>query len=260
MEPQRTLVLPSSPPKSNNALIIGLVIGLAVLLVGGGAGAFLYLRGSGSKPTVALQSAEPFPTTATQPPSDPPSETASPSDPPTSEPATPTPSDTQTSSDRVDPGSPLTDKEFDDWDFKLGDVKLQAKRVGGWTYSTCDPVDAKGVLAQNDCQRAIQLAYTAYGGHIKAVQLIMSFPTEQAAKKTVTRLASLDSDALKWRTDKTHSTYAYGKIRSGYAKKYVVVTVLTADKTAKALATHYHSYLQSDHASYFLFRDLTITS
>ncbi|MEV4107510.1 hypothetical protein [Nonomuraea sp. NPDC049695] len=260
MEPQRTLVLPFPPPKSNNALIIGLVIGLAVLLVGGGAGAFLYLRGSVSKPTVALPSAEPFPTAATQPPSDPPSETAAPSDPPTSEPPTPTPSDTQTSSDRVDPGSPLTDKEFDDWDFKLGDVKLQAKRVGGWTYSTCDPVDGRGVLAQNHCRRAIQLAYSAYGGHIKAVQVMMSFPSEQAAKKAATRLATLDSNAVKWRKDKAHRTYVYGKMRSGVAKNYVVVTVLTADKTAKSLATYYHHYLQSDHASYFLFRDLTITS
>ncbi|MEV1176471.1 hypothetical protein [Nonomuraea sp. NPDC049784] len=258
MGPQRTLVLPGPPPKSNSALIIGLVVGLAVLLLGGGGvGAFLYLRGSGSKPPVALPSADPFPTTSTPPPSDPPS--ATPSDPSTTEP-TPTPSDTGSTSNRVDPGSPLTDSEFGDWNFKLGDVKLEADKVGGWSYNSCDPMDAKGVLAQNDCQRAIQLAYTAYGGHIKAVQLIMSFPTEQAAKKTVTRLASLDSDALKWRTDKTHSSYAYGKIRSGYVKKYVVVTVLTADKTAKSLATHYHSYLQSDHASYFLFRDLTITS
>ncbi|MEV0234557.1 hypothetical protein [Nonomuraea sp. NPDC050786] len=260
MEPQRTLVLPSPPPKSNSALIIGLAVGLAVLLVGGGAGAFLYLRGAGSKQTVALPSAEPFPTTATQSPSDLPSESASPSDPPASEPPTPTPSETESSSSRVDPGSPLTDKEFDDWDFKLGDVELRAKRVGGWTYSTCDPVDGQGVLARNHCQRAIQLAYSAYGGHIKAVQVILAFPSEQAAKQAATRLATLDSNAVKWRKDKAHSTYVYGKMRAGASKKYVVVTVLTADKAAKSLATYYHQYLQSDHASYFLFRDLTVTS
>ncbi|MFI7638771.1 hypothetical protein [Nonomuraea sp. NPDC049400] len=263
MEPQRTLVLPSPPPKSNNALIIGLVTGLAVLLLGGGGvGAFLYLRSSGSEPTtVTLPSADPFPTTTTTSPSpsDSPSASASasPSDPSASEPAEPTPSDTPPSSRRVDPGSPLTAGEFSDWDFKLGDVELQADKVGGWTYNSCDPVDGRGVLAQNDCQRAVQLAYSADGGHIKAVQIMMSFPSEQAAKKTADRLASLDSDAVKWRKDKAHSNYAYGKIRTGHAKQYVVVTVLTADKSAKSRAARYHSYLQSDHASYFLFRDLS---
>ncbi|MEV4011497.1 hypothetical protein AB0J35_13425 [Nonomuraea angiospora] len=234
---------------------------VSVLLIGGGVVAFLYMRDSGQKPPVALPTADPVPTTTTAPPSDPPS--AAPSDPPTSEPAepTPAPSDTRsTTSKRVDPGSPLTDDEFEDWDFKLGDVELQAKKVAGWTYDSCDPVDGQGVLARNNCRRAVQLAYTAYRGHIKAVQLVLSFPSEGAAKTAATRLASLTSDAVRWHTDKTHKSYAYGKMRSGASKKYVVITVLTADKAAKSMATYYHQYLQSDIASYFLFRDLTITS
>ncbi|MET7329424.1 hypothetical protein [Nonomuraea sp. NPDC005650] len=234
---------------------------VSVLLIGGGVIAFLYMRDSAQKTAVALPTTDPFPTTTTAPPSDQPS--ASPSDPPASEPAepTPAPSDTRpTTSKRVDPDSPLTDDEFEDWDFKLGDVELEAKKVGGWTYDSCDPVDGQGVLAKNDCQRAVQLAYSAYGGHIKAVQLLMSFPSEAAAKTTASRLAKLTSDAVKWRTDKTHKSYVYGKMRSGASKKYVVVTVLTADKAAKPMATYYHQYLQSDIAGYFLFRDLTVTS
>ncbi|MEW1836462.1 hypothetical protein AB0392_00705 [Nonomuraea angiospora] len=238
--------------------MIGLVVGVvSVLLIGGGVVAFLYVRDSGRQPPVALPTADPVPTTTTAPPS------ATPSDPPASEPAepTPAPSDTRSAtSKRVDPGSPLTDDEFEDWDFKLGDVKLQAKKVAGWTYDSCDPVDGQGVLARNNCRNAVQLAYSAYGGHIKAVQLVLSFPSESAAKTTATRLASLTSDAVKWHTDKTHKSYAYGKMRSGASKKYVVITVLTADKAAKPMATYYHQYLQSDIANYFLFRDLTITS
>ncbi|KAB8197480.1 hypothetical protein FH608_002695 [Nonomuraea phyllanthi] len=229
-----------------------------LLLGGGGVGAYLYLRGSGPQTNVALPTIDPSATTA---PSDPQSDP--PSDPPSSEPsepAEPTPSATRPTSKRVDPGSPIEDDEFGDWRFKLGEVKLEADKVGGWTYSSCKPVDARGVLAQNDCERAVQLAYTARGGHIKAVQIIMSFPSEQVAKKTATRLNSLSSDGLRWRTDKTHADFAYGKIRTSTAKRYVIVTVLTADKSAKSVATHYHAYLQSDHASYFLFRDLTITS
>ncbi|MFI9839301.1 hypothetical protein ACIHFD_19870 [Nonomuraea sp. NPDC051941] len=272
--PQGTLLLPAPgpvpgpppppapPQKGTNALAIGLVVGLvSVLLIGGGVVAFLYLRDSGQKPPVALPTADPVPTTTTAPQSDPPS--AAPSDPPTSEPAEPTPAPSDTSSStskRVDPGSPLTDDEFEDWDFKLGDVKLQAKKVAGWTYDSCDPVDGQGVLAKNNCQRAVQLAYSANGGHIKAVQLLLSFPSEGAAKTMATRLASLTSDAVKWRTDRTLKSYAYGKMRSSASKKYVVITVLTADKAAKPMATYYHQYLQSDIASYFLFRDLTITS
>ncbi|WP_431916233.1 hypothetical protein [Nonomuraea jabiensis] len=236
---------------------------VSVLLIGGGVVAFLYLRDAGQKPPVALPTADPIPTTTTTtaPPSDPPS--ATPSDPPTSEPAEPTPDPSatkSTTSKRVDPGSPLNDDEFEDWDFKLGDVKLQAKKVAGWTYDSCAPVDGQGMLAKNHCLRAVQLAYSAYGGHIKAVQLLLTFPSEGAAKTAATRLASLTSDAVKWHTDRTHRSYVYGKMRSGASKKYVVITVLTADKAAKPMATYYHQYLQSDIASYFLFRDLTITS
>ncbi|MFG1703710.1 hypothetical protein ACFLIM_10990 [Nonomuraea sp. M3C6] len=237
-----------------SVLIIGMVIGLTVVVLGGGAaGAFIFLRTPDPMPTIAMPTTDPFPTTTTPPPSDPPS------DPPSSEPST-TPTEPEPTTRRPDPGSPLKDTEFDDWNFKLGKVKLEARKVGGWTYDSCDPVDGQGVLAKYDCERAIQLAYSAYGGHIKAVQVMMSFPTEQAAKTTATRLAKLTSEAVNWKKDKAHSKYAYGKIRSSASKKYVVVTVLTADKTAKSLATYYHSYLQSDHASYFLLRDLTITS
>ncbi|PZG01412.1 hypothetical protein C1J01_48030, partial [Nonomuraea aridisoli] len=185
-----------------------------------------------------------------------------PSDPPASEPAEPstTPSETPASTHRAAPGSPITHNEFDDWRFSMGTVKFNANKVGGWTYDSCDPVDGRGVLAKNKCQRAIQLAYSAYGGHLKAVQIAMSFPTDQAAKTAADRLSKLNSDAVRWRVDKTLDTYAYGKILTGASKKYLVITIVTADKSARAAATNFHSYLQADHAGYFLSRDLTITS
>ncbi|HEX4813314.1 MAG TPA: hypothetical protein VFV66_11240, partial [Nonomuraea sp.] len=190
-------------------------------------------------------------------PTDDPSST--PSDPPSSEPST-APTNPKPTQRRAVPGSPITHGEFTDWDFGLDGVKFSADKVAGWTYSSCDPVDGEGVLARYDCQRAVQLAYSAYSGHIKAVQLMMSFPTEKAAKDTAARLAKLTSDAVTWRKDKAHGSYAYGKIRSGAAKKYVVVTIVTADSSGKAKAGKFHGYLQADIASYFLLRDLTITS
>ncbi|MEO3871163.1 hypothetical protein ABGB18_20315 [Nonomuraea sp. B12E4] len=238
----------SQPPSSNgnNALVIGLVVGLAVLLLGGGAvGAFVYFRAPEPSTTVTM------PTTTTLPET---SET--PSTPPTTgepEPS-PTPTEPEPTSTTREPGSPLSDTEFDDWNFKLGDVALQAKKVGGWTYDNCDSVDGKGVLAKNDCERAAEIAYSAKSGHIKAVQVLMAFPTTKAAKATATQLARLSSDAVKWRQDQTHSKYAYGKFGSAASSNFVIFTVVTADNTGKSLAPSYLRYLQSDFMGYFIFR------
>ncbi|WP_425465404.1 hypothetical protein [Nonomuraea mesophila] len=128
--------------------------------------------------------------------------------------------------------------------------------MGGWTYDSCDGLDGKGELAEHNCERAVELAYSAYAGHLKAVQVIMTFPDETAAKTASTRLNKLPSNALKWRRDQVLDTFDYGKIRSGTVKKYVVLTVVTADRTARAKATKFHHYLQADHKNYFLFRDL----
>ncbi|MEU8397551.1 hypothetical protein AB0C28_20345 [Nonomuraea sp. NPDC048892] len=251
--------------KGNSGLIIGLAIGLAVILLGGGAvGAFLYLNAPGPTTPVALPSDDP----ATSPPSQRPE----PTDPPASatpDPTTPDPTTTPSSkptssasaSTQVQPGSPLTHSEFKDWNFALGGVKFRADKVGGWTYPSCAPVDGEGsVLTRNKCESAVQLAYSAYSGHIKAVQLLMSFPSEQAAKTAATRLAKLTSNAVRWRQNATLTNYSYGKILSGASKNYVVVTIVTADRSARSLAPNFHAYLQTDQASYFLLRDKTITS
>ncbi|MFI6634411.1 hypothetical protein ACIBI7_36485 [Nonomuraea fuscirosea] len=269
---------PEPARKSNGALIIGLAVGLAVLLLGGGAvGAYLYLNAPGPTTTVALPSEAPTTSPPSQSPesSDPPA-TTSPesSDPPTSTSPDPTsetptpaatpsgsPTSTASASKQVQPGSPLTHSEFKDWNFALGGVKFRADKVGGWTYPSCTPVDGEGsVLTKNKCESAVQLAYSAYSGHIKAVQLLMSFPSEQSAKTAASRLAKLSSNAVRWRQDETLARYSYGKILSGSSKNYVVVTIVTADRSARSLAPNFHAYLQTDQASYFLLRDKTITS
>ncbi|GAA2208465.1 hypothetical protein GCM10009850_039230 [Nonomuraea monospora] len=143
----------------------------------------------------------------------------------------------------------LTDGEFGDWNFRMGSVAFKAKRVSGWTYDSCAPVDRQGVLAGKGCDQAVQLAYSAYSGHLKAVQVIMVFPSEQAAKDTAD-----SSRAVQWRRDKLLSEYAYGRTRSSATGKFVVFTAVTADKTAQAKAAQFHQSLHADHVSYFLFR------
>ncbi|GAA3250281.1 hypothetical protein [Nonomuraea helvata] len=171
---------------------------------------------------------------------------------PTPQPAQPSPSENER------PGLPIDDDELSNWTFRLGSVTLKAEKVGGWTYDSCAPIDRQGVLAKNKCERAVQLAYSAYRGHLTAVQVIMSFPTVKAAKATAAHLAK-SSRAVKWRRDKMLSKYVYGKIRSGATKTYILLTVVTADKTAQAKATQFHHYLHRDHLNYFVFRNSTVT-
>jgi hypothetical protein len=258
------------PAKRNTSLIVGLCVTLGVILLGGGTvGVIRHFNTADAEPglaqptphTTAPPQSDPASANPSGEPSDQPSDATSDatSDQPSDEPST-APTDTPSTSSRAAPGSPISDKEFRNWKFALGGVNFAANKVAGWTYDTCDPVDALGEMAKNHCGRAIQVAYTAYRGHLKAVQVMMSFPTDKAAKATATRLEKLNTDALNVRRDMTHATYAYGKIRSGAYKKYVVVTIVTADTSAKAKADKFHLYLQADTASYFLLRDTTVTS
>ncbi|MEV4071856.1 hypothetical protein [Nonomuraea fuscirosea] len=269
-------------PRRGNTLVIGLSIGLGLLLLAGGTvGAVTYL-GSPETPAALPSSATSFPTTAPwqsdapsdaagdagDEPSGGPADEASagasdePEAEPSGEPSEPAadPTATPPASGRAQPGSPIAHTEFGDWKFDLSGVRFSAAKVAGWTYDSCDPVDGRGVLAKNKCTSAVQVAYTAYRGHLKAVQVMMMFPTDTAAKAAATRLAKLNSNAVNIRSDMTFSTFAYGAIRTNPSKKYVVVTIVTADKTAKARAEKFHLYMQADSMSYFMLRDVTVTS
>ncbi|MEV4575382.1 hypothetical protein AB0K16_19220 [Nonomuraea jabiensis] len=179
-----------------------------------------------------------------------PSAAASPAADPTSQPKKPRPSEKQR------PDSPINADEYGDWNFRLGSVTFKAEKVGGWTYDSCAPVDRNGVLAKNRCEHAVQLAYAAYRGHLTAVQVIMSFPTVKAARATAGRLAS-SSGAVKWRRDKMLGTYVYAERRVTSSGRYVLLTVVTADRTAQAKATRFQHYLHADRSNSFLFRDPT---
>ncbi|MBF8189391.1 hypothetical protein ITP53_27385 [Nonomuraea sp. K274] len=250
----------SPPPGNRNAVLIGVIVALSVLLVGGGAfGAYAYVNAPGPMTTVAQPSTPPS-APPSVPPSAPPSSappSAAPTDTPEAEPTEPS----TTPAESTEARSPLTHTEFDDWKLDLGDLNYEAVKVGGWTYDSCDPVDAEGVLADNGCERGVQLAYSAYGGSIKAAQIIVSFPSGNAAKTAASRLAKLTSDALIYRRSATHNTYTYGKVRSGAYKNYLVATVVTATKAGSSKASKFHQYLQADRGLFLLMRrDNVVTS
>jgi hypothetical protein len=238
------------PPRRNTGLIVALSVGLAVVLVGGGvAGAAYYVNASGSAPAAQPSTAPSFPTTA-------PWQSGEPSEEPSQEPtAEPEPTAAPDES-----GTRFAHTEFQDWRFEFQGVRYSAKKVGGWTYDTCDPVDARGVLAGNKCQRAIQIAYTAYRGHVKAVQVMMEFPTASVARATAKKLQKQAGNSVNTRRDMTHADFAYGMIRTNPSQNYVVATVVTADRSAKAKAEDFHLYLHAYAASRLLLRDVTVTT
>ncbi|MFC4529184.1 hypothetical protein [Sphaerisporangium dianthi] len=228
------------------------------MLLGGGAIiAAIYFANGGPAGNVAVQvpTIEPPSADTTRP-----TPASSESDPPAQESAPPTPAPSETGTEarsrRAEPGSPISHREFGDWNFGLGSLKFSADKVGGWDYTSCAPVDAAGVLAKTHCDQAVQIAYSAYGGNIKAVQVLLGFPTARDAKAAATRLAKLSSSALKWRRDRVLKSYAYGKIRWRDSKDYVIVTIVTANKAASGRAAKFHGYMQADIESYFTLRDL----
>ncbi|NBE99045.1 hypothetical protein FE391_36270 [Nonomuraea sp. KC401] len=237
----------SPPPgdRNNKALLISVIVVLSGLLIGGGAyGAYAFLGAPGPAPTLIAQ-----PTTS---PSAPPT-SAPPSSTPPSAPPSATPSDSpepsSTPSGSAD--EPLEHSEFGDWNFSLKGEKYAARKVGGWTYDSCDPVDAEGVMADNNCENAVQLAYTAYGGNLKAVQIILAFPSSGDTKNAAKQLKNTADKNVAWRRSSAHRSYSYGKIYTGAYVKHLVITIVTANSSAKPKAAKFHTALQTDRGVYF---------
>nr|SBO92620.1 hypothetical protein BN4615_P2134 [Nonomuraea gerenzanensis] len=227
-------------------MLIGVIVTLsALLLLGGGAfGAYAYLNSSTPQPTRIAQ-----PTTSTPPTTAPPT-----TDPPPPDP-TPTDSPTPSSTPSTSSDTPLEHTEFGNWNYSLKGEKYAARKVAGWTYDSCAPLDAEGVMADNNCASAVQLAYTAYGGNLKAVQIIFQFDAAGDAKKTANQLKNSADRKVAWRRASAHSRYAYGAIYTGAYLNYVVVTVVTTNESAKPKAKKFHTAMQTDRGiSFFLNR------
>ncbi|MGI5269432.1 hypothetical protein ACQEUU_09800 [Nonomuraea sp. CA-218870] len=138
----------------------------------------------------------------------------------------------------------LSHEEFGDRDHAR---VPRARKVGGWDHDTCDPVDGEGrPLAGHGCDHASESAYSARDGRLKAVQLLLAFPTQDRAEAAALSLSLRSSAALRWRRGGTHDRYAYGKVGVGAAGPYVVVTVVTATEGAAGRAPAFHGALHAD--------------
>jgi hypothetical protein len=212
--PVPRLYAPDRQERRRGPLAVGLTVTLAVLVVAGAAvtGINLHLR--------ALQ------TRATEPP----------------------PVKPQVSS-RTPGRRALTHADFGDRE--LAGVP-DARKVGGWDHATCGPLDGKGkVLAAHGCEQAAQVAYRAAGGGLRAVQLLLAFPSDSRAKDAAFSLSKRSSSALRWRRGGTHEKYGYGKVGVGGVGPYVVVTVVTATGPAVRQGPAFHKVLHTDTLSRF---------
>ncbi|MEV0587636.1 hypothetical protein [Nonomuraea sp. NPDC050310] len=223
-----------------------------VLLGGGGVVALIYaLDDKPSTTVVAYPEATKIPTEpATEPapeettPEPSPEESTTPAEEPSETPSTTT------------QGKPLTVEEFGaDWNFRLGETAFQAERVGGWRHDTCGPLDGKNKpLSKNDCDHGVLMAYSGYGGKIKANVVLLAFPDEEQAKAALKGIAVDSNTTIRWRMDLLHKDFAYGKIRYNSTGRYVVATVVTGAQAEKTRAERFHRYLQTDFEGVFVFR------
>ncbi len=108
----------------------------------------------------------------------------------------PTPTETETEDPAPAPsGGKLKAAEYTkDWDFKLGDVALQAKHKAGWDYATCAPVAKGGKLKALGCRYAVEVTYTALGGKLQFTNLFLALPSENAASTAVSKDKISDAD------------------------------------------------------------------
>ena len=170
----------------------------------------------------------------------------------------PTPAETETESDDPAPapsGGKLKAAEYTkDWDFKLGDVALQAHHKAGWDYATCAPVAKGGKLKTLGCTYAVEVTYTALGGKLQFTNLFLALPGENAANTVVNKDKITDSD-FTIRDESFVPGYKVGKYRDNAGGTWVVVTVATAKAgVSEKQLDNYLKYANTDFSSALLFR------
>ncbi|HIV57018.1 MAG TPA: hypothetical protein H9902_03585 [Candidatus Stackebrandtia faecavium] len=226
---------PQPPKKSRAPLVTMLVLGV-VFVLGVGVSLFLIL---GDDTTETTTSGKTSPVEESQSPS--PSES-------TSEPD-PTPTD--------DPGGDSTftgtldEADYNDWNFKIGDVSLSAEKVDGWNYDDCTEIEKDGALTDLGCKEAIEIAYEAEDGEMKLDLVLMVMEDESSASALES-----DFDDSMYSPQKAGfiADFDFGKFRIGNESNIGVLTMGTATSAVdEADADEYLSYMFTDHKSALLF-------
>ncbi|MEV6067881.1 hypothetical protein AB0L82_15115 [Nocardia sp. NPDC052001] len=219
---------PPQPPRSNTGLIVGIALAaVAVLAVGVGAVVVLTGGDSSDQATVTTSSVEPpIETTSTRP---------------------------NTTTQAAPAGNRFTYTEFGEaWNFRLGDVALQADWVQGRDYDTCGPVEENGKLTGLGCQYASELVWKSENGGLMLTQFVL---TMSDAAKAAAAEDHFDDGDINLPAGTYISHFETGKWRDGSEAEFLVITLATADTTVDSdTVEKYLRYRHTDTIGALTFR------
>lgn len=150
-------------------------------------------------------------------------------------------------------GRGLSNAQYGDWNFRLGDVQLSATKAGGWDYpSGCGPMEGTaGSLTGKGCASGIEVSYKADNDAIRFVHLILDFRDAGTAQAVAPKLVQGD---IKLQPNTIHSSFAWGKWKATASSHYVVLTMCTTSDAGRSdEATKVLGYANADISSALLF-------
>lgn len=232
---------PGASGGGRTVLVTLLVV--AVLVVAGIVVTVVALAGRDDATPTAAATSSRTTDTPSGTPSDTPTE-PSPSAPSPSAPSAPATEDTGP----VDPGSAFSYTEYgDDWDFRFGDVALQATFQQGWDYPDCTSVEVGDALTSIGCVRASEWTLRALDDRLAMTHVVLTFDTPSAAEKAVALIAS-DSFTVEPEGllggDASTGTFKADNVTN---QPFVVLTVETHDPVVRqAKADQFRAYGTAD--------------
>jgi hypothetical protein len=208
------------------------ILGALVLLAACGIGAWAYSSSDGPAPTRAGSAAPDG-----RPPSGDPDRGGQPGD------------------GRANGGDRLSQAEYHDWRFRLGDVSLSADKTGGRDFATCEPLEQHASMTDRGCRYGIELDYTADHDRIRFLHMILVFDTAAHATQADASIAEQDL-AIDRKALHPEDAMKDGEWTHRHTNEYLVVTVCTTSSSAdtKRVGTYLH-YANADEAAALLWRD-----
>ncbi|WP_067691314.1 hypothetical protein [Nocardia jejuensis] len=229
--PQQQGFPPPPPPKSNTGLIVGIVLGVvAVLAVA--IGAIVIVTGGDDSSQAATSTTTTTTTTTAK---------------------TTTTTRTTTTSKAAPAGGRFTYTEYGQpWNFRLGDVALQADWVEGHDYDSCGPLEKAGKITSLGCKYGSELVWKSEGGALMLTQLIFTMNSESSASGAS---GQFDDKDINLPAGSYIADWETGKWRDGSQGQFMVVTFATATSAVGAdVVEKYLKYRQSDTIGALIFR------
>ncbi|MVU78159.1 hypothetical protein GPX89_13000 [Nocardia sp. ET3-3] len=231
--PQQPGFPPQQPPKSKAGLIVGVIAAVVVVLAVAVGAIVLVSKKDDSSQAAATSTT---------------SVTTSDSAPTTTRGSAPT-----TSKAAAPGGKKFSYTEYGkDWNFKFGDVALQATYVSGRDFDSCAPVEANGKLTGLGCTAASEMAWKSENGGLMLTQLVLTMSDETKASAAVDQF---EDDDVVLPSGSYIADFDTGKWMDGNQGKFLVITeVTTTAEVDEPTASKYLKYRHKDTIGALMFR------